>query len=113
MPEKVVSSAVANAAYDVLVEECGVYDDENSIRYAFIDWMTRQAHAGETFRFDAKFGFSGKFHVLSGNNAPIMMVSCYFEDKNSSRAEMIDRANKRLVEIMLRQGSQNQGEING
>lgn len=103
MAKPVVSSSVAHAAYDLLVSECGVYDDENSTRYSFIDWMTRSNKSEEAFRFEAKGGFSGKFHLLSGPNEPIMMVSCYFNHKDSSRSEMIERVNARLVEMMLRQ----------
>jgi hypothetical protein len=86
----------ANAAFDVLVEECGARED---LRGDFIGYLTRPLDIGtHEFRFSGALGFGGKCY-LDGRPRSLR-VSCYPEDRSVERDAMVDRANSRLSGLL-------------
>src|SRR3954471_20509788 len=87
------TSKEADAAFDVLVRECGQRDSTDD-RYSF------GYHASRTteYRFMGALGFGGKFRN-NGNRGGVPYVDCYQEDATPEREAMIERANKALVEL--------------
>ena len=77
----------ANAIFDILVKECGAFDDD---RLGFV--YNQTAEPVSEWRFCGKLGFGGKFWRNNGK----WYVNCYREDETPKRMKMIEAANKRL-----------------
>src|SRR5687767_9908335 len=76
--------------YDIIIEECGATPTDKfhflGNKHDFIEW-----------RFQGKLGFGGK---LWNNNYKIY-VSCYPEDLNNERQNIIDTTNKKLEQLLF------------
>ena len=84
----------ANAIYDVLVQECGAFEDE---RQRFVYHQTHDPEEQlREWRFCGKLGFGGKFW----RNAGRLYVNCYNKDMTKKRQKMIDRADERLAKLL-------------
>ena len=89
---KAMSEAVANAIYDILVQDCGAYDGGHE-RESFVAHQTTEDVI--EWRFGGKLGFGGKFW----RNAGRIYVNCYREDETPEMRKMIDKANERLAAL--------------
>lgn len=74
--------------WQVLVEECGAFEPQ-------LDEMRALWPGCREFRFMGGLGFGGKVWANAGK----VYVTCYPEDENAARHEMIERANKRLADL--------------
>lgn len=77
------------AVWDVLVEECGARESE------FEDFVYYWPDCRE-FRFGGGLGSGGKVWARAHGKVD---VTCYPEDENQKRHEMIEKANKRLADL--------------
>lgn len=82
----------ANAIFDILVQECGVRDDEYS-RADFV--MAQVSEYIREWRFSGNLEFGGKFRRDNGR----LYVNCYREHETPERLEIIEKANKRLAAL--------------
>jgi hypothetical protein len=83
-----------DAAYTVLVEECGARDDDQR---AYFLTAVKGLKRFE-FRFMGALGFGGKLWLSEGRRD--LRVSCYREDETPDRLAMIERANQRLASLV-------------
>lgn len=96
-----------DAAYTVLVEECGAPDGEWD-RTRFVVSVGEQlspdrSSAPTEYRFQGPLGFGGKFRTRYGGwggERFIAYVDCYREDTTPERMAMIGLANERLAELV-------------
>lgn len=88
---------VLGSIYDILVQHAGArldpYDRKTFIQSA-LNWDYR---FNFEYRFQGKLGFGGKIW-LSLDREPY--VSCYSEDDNPGRLEMIEVTNAKLQELV-------------
>jgi hypothetical protein len=90
-----ITELIASQIYDILVEECGA---PQSLREMFISYITTASGMLE-FRYQGHLGFGGKFYA---SNWARWRTDCYIENKDSVRAAMIDRANRRLFKLWMK-----------
>ena len=83
-----------DAAYTVLVEECGARDDDQ--RQHFL--VAVEGFKRFEYRFMGALGFGGKLWLSVGLRE--LYVTCYREDETPARLAMIERANARLAELV-------------
>lgn len=87
-----------DAAFTVLVEECGASESGREMFLAMADEVRREAPV--EYRFQGALGFGGKFRMSHGIGGRLFMyVDCYPEDEMPERREMIARANRRLARL--------------
>jgi hypothetical protein len=84
-----MNEKTANKIYDILVKECGAFEDE---RKNFVYRQTTEEI--KEWRFCGKLGFGGKFWCSNSR-----YVTCYNEDETPKRRKMIEQANKLLAEL--------------
>lgn len=92
-----ISKEQALAARRILEEECGFYPDPDG-REGFVYNVAHPKYPSREYRFCGALGFGGKFRN-NGNRNNIPHVDCYSEDETPARLAMIEKANKRLVEL--------------
>jgi hypothetical protein len=87
---------LAEAIYDVLVEEAGASNDDGD-RWQFTGYVCGDRDGGSwrEYRFCGALGFGGKFHANAGR----LYVSCYPEDATAEREVTIARANERIAAL--------------
>jgi len=91
-----MTTAQANAVYDLLVEHCDAPGSPDSwMRENFIHHQT--AGSTDEYRFQGSLGFGGKFWNCNGQ----WYVSAYPEDVTAcpERQQMIDAVNAALTEL--------------
>lgn len=97
-----ISEQQARAVLRILVEECGhrVFDprDGDSFVHGIMVPPKYNTEPCREWRFCGALGFGGKFRN-NGNNENTPYVDCYREDETPARLEMIDAANRRLIEL--------------
>jgi hypothetical protein len=88
--------ALLSKAWDVLVECAGA---QEITREDFIGYLLRRIarapYGTYEFRFLGALGGGGKFWLTPGT----FHVSCYLEDKNAARIEVIQHTNARLAKL--------------
>lgn len=92
-----MTSSQAEQIWDVLVAEVKVYSDQaGNDRRSFVSRMT----AGDCteWRIQGELGFGGKFRPSRWT------VDCYREDITPERAQIIERTNRRLAELLAQTG---------
>jgi hypothetical protein len=94
----VLTEDQAREAIKILNEECraniGPRDE-----YGFIHYVTKDDEwRSKEWRFQGALGFGGKFRINC--NKPHPYVDCYPEHMTPERADMIERANARLANIV-------------
>ncbi len=93
VPDRQVSPALAEAAYDLLVEMAAASPGADARR----DFLRSALRPGGCeYRFQGSLGFGGKYRD-EGEGAPY--VSCYPEDRNASRDATLAAVNSRLGEL--------------
>lgn len=85
-------SELAEAVYDVLVEECRAHPDDRATFVRNFD-----EHARLEWRFVGALGMGGK---VWKQTRPMLFVTCYSEDETPERLAMIERANARLAALV-------------
>jgi hypothetical protein len=88
-----------DAAYTILVEECGAPETGRTLFLAVSGGLRRGA-PGE-YRFQGALGYGGKFHTRyqSPSDRLHASVDCAQEDETPERLAMIEQANTRLAEL--------------
>jgi hypothetical protein len=89
----VLPEELASAAYSVVVEECGAMEIERA------SWLAYAAEASgfpKEFRCCQSLGFGGKLRF----NHRGLYVDCYPEDETPKRLDAMNRANRRLFELV-------------
>lgn len=89
-----------DAAYTILVEECGA-PETGRARFLAVSGGLRRGALGE-YRFQGALGYGGKFHTryLARSDRLSASVDCSQEDETPERREMIRRANLRLAALL-------------
>ena len=85
-----ISEDKANKIYDLLVSIGGASEHE---RDNFVYHHSKIKEGCDEWRFCGKLGFGGKYY--SKRN----VVSCYKEDENKERSEIIVKLNKELKKL--------------
>lgn len=75
-----------NRVFDILVDECGANE---KMREEFLNYHISVEPCDE-FRFQGKLGYGGKYWRKDN------YVTCYEEDKTTSRVMMLTIANEKL-----------------
>ena len=78
--------------YEILIKDCGANQEQ---RLNFLAYMTNSDLPLE-WRFIGKLGFGGKLYKQGKK----MYVSCYPEDLNPERQEIINSVNEKLKAII-------------
>jgi hypothetical protein len=93
-----LTEAEANAVYDILIQTCGALkeDDGTHGRSAFMKMMTQKHWNVKEFRFCGALGYGGKIHFDGWE----LKVSCYPENMNPQRRQMIEMTNGKLKNIL-------------
>jgi hypothetical protein len=99
-----LTTELANALYDIAVEECGAREDNRAefLRYVLGDATDYDQKRFE-YRFQGALGFGGKLYI-DFRYEDYCKISCYSEDRNEVRNAMIQKANDR-IKALLRQKS--------
>jgi hypothetical protein len=79
----------------ILIEECGWQPSDND-RQMFTYHYDTADHEPLEYRFMGALGFGGKLWA----QADRLYVTCYQEDETQERHAMIDRANRRLADLV-------------
>lgn len=94
-----LSEAVANAIYEILVEECGAPVAGVTGQEYFVAWLTREPSGRlSEYRFQGMIGFGGKIY-FSANQ---FYVSCYQEEETPYVNMQIAAANARLQALHVK-----------
>jgi hypothetical protein len=90
-----------DAAYTILVEECGASEGWRDLFVAQMvgSWPLE-------YRFQGGLGFGGKFRSRLEEGGWRHYVDCYREDETSERLAMIRRANARRADAAAEEGEQ-------
>lgn len=78
-----------NYIYSILVVFAGAHESERS---SFVDYHLK-GYDWKEWRFQGNLGFGGKYYERENR------VSCYREDEDEKRKEIIREVNKRLQEL--------------
>jgi hypothetical protein len=93
-----------DAAYTILVEECGAREDGREMFRTLLRHDIRRGDGGIEYRFQGALGFGGKFRTCYVNPPEFdryrLYVDCYREDETPERLAMIERANQRLADLL-------------
>jgi hypothetical protein len=79
----------------ILIEECGWNPSETN-REMFAYHYDKADHGPLEYRFMGALGWGGKLH-MDGDR---LYVTCYRENETPERLAMIERANRRLAELV-------------
>ena len=103
MTTRKLSVELANAIYDILIDECRapVHDRES-----FVIEFSMKDHPTNEWRFQGALGFGGKFY-FQPDLEPLraVRVGFYREDETPLRMGMMRRANDRLVVLWKKKGN--------
>lgn len=94
---RALTKAQAEAVADIVAEECGAVWSWDS-RTPFVHYMTKPNIAHE-WRLNSALGFGGKVY-RNANRGGRPYVSCYREDETPVGIAMMERANKRLADLL-------------
>lgn len=89
----------AHKVIAILNEECDARLGERN-GYKLIEYVTRESWEAKEWRFYGALGWGGTLRVDLSRDHPY--VDCYPEHETPERLAMIERANKRLAEIVVR-----------
>ncbi|MEP0323249.1 hypothetical protein [Bauldia litoralis] len=100
-----ISREQAEAACQILVEECGHRQTDDGYN-DFVETVRTDGgrrHVCNEYRFMGRLGFGGKFRN-NGNRNNTPYVDCYREHETPERLAMIERTNERLAVLFAPSG---------
>lgn len=85
----VIPDHIANQIFDILIEKAGATERWRQ------DFVYRQGEGCVEYRFQGGLGFGGKFYNELGG----WRVSCYPEDVNEDRRQVMSETNHALFQL--------------
>jgi len=90
------SKELYERCWDILVEHAGATSNPREKDYfVYLAYTDNKYDKLREYRFQGNLGFGGKFYRNDGK----LYVTCYAEDLNPNRIEIINKVNKLLEEI--------------